>query len=79
MQNLETNHTTDFIKLKKSLKSCLTREQLKTTGNMYRNFEKKWSNKISRPEMMKYMSEFLSLYRQVSQMLRTESINMINS
>ena len=79
MQNLQPNHTTDLIKLKKSLQSCLTREHLKTTGNMYRNFEKKWSNKISRPEMIEYMTEFLSLYREVSQMLRTESINMINS
>ncbi len=79
MQNIETNHTTDFVKLKKCLQSCLTPEHLKTTGNMYRNFEKKWSNKISRQQTIQYMTEFLGLYRQVTQMLRTESINIINS
>jgi len=42
MQNIETNYTTDFVKLKKCLQSCLTPEHLKTTGNMYRNFEKKF-------------------------------------
>lgn len=79
MQNIETNHTTDFAKLTKTLDSCQTTHHLETTRKMYRNFEKKWSNKISRPEMMEYMTQFLSLYKEVNQMLRTESINMINS
>lgn len=79
MQNLKTNHTGDFVKLKKTLQSCLNEEHLKTTKNMYRNFEKKWFSKISRQQTIQYMTEFLSLYRQVTQVLRTESINIINS
>jgi hypothetical protein len=79
MQNTTTLHNVDFAKLTKTLESCQTPDHLGTTRKMYRNFEKKWSNKISRPEMMEYMTQFLSLYKEVNQMLRTESINMINS
>lgn len=75
MQNTTTLHNVDFAKLIKTLESCQTAHHLETTRKMYRNFEKKWSNKISRPEIIEYMTKFLSLYREVNQMSITQSLN----
>lgn len=46
----------DFIV--KVMKSCETKEQLKSTKNMFENFKNKWKNKIGTFEMIDFMFKF---------------------
>jgi hypothetical protein len=52
--------TEEFNQIIKVLKSCETKDQIKTTKRMYDNFKNKWKNNLDCFEMIEFMFKFES-------------------
>jgi len=59
-KNHKLSFTEEFDFIKKTMKSCKTKKQLKSTRNMFENFKNKWKDDLECFDMIHYMFRFES-------------------